>query len=101
MDREEALGLLKGGEQGIAEWNRRRKAGESIPDFSDADLSGAHLPTVQGIAHEADGPGPQQHQAGRLGHRWYPYRQEAVCVIGSVDAVVPDDLAGVVDAVGE
>ena len=45
MDREEALGLLKGGEQGVAEWNRRRESGEAIPlaDLSGADLRGADL----------------------------------------------------------
>lgn len=58
MDREEAIRLLKGGQKGIAEWNRRRRAGEHIPslerallarrdlsqaDLSQADLSGADL----------------------------------------------------------
>ena len=28
MDREEALKLLKGGPEGVAEWNKRRKAGQ-------------------------------------------------------------------------
>src|SRR5512135_2995601 len=41
MDRNEALRLLKGG--GVAEWNRRRKAGEEIPPLREADLRGAHL----------------------------------------------------------
>ena len=31
MDRDEALKLLKGGWQGIGEWNRRRSEGETIP----------------------------------------------------------------------
>jgi TIR domain-containing protein/pentapeptide repeat protein len=41
MDRNEALRLLKGG--GVAEWNRRRKAGEEIPPLREADLRGANL----------------------------------------------------------
>ncbi len=50
MDRDEALKLLKGGEEGIREWNQRRQADEAIPDLSlsgvnlkGADLSGADL----------------------------------------------------------
>jgi hypothetical protein len=48
MDRDEALRLLRGGPEGIAEWNRRRSAGEEIPDldgaaFIRADLVGANL----------------------------------------------------------
>jgi uncharacterized protein YjbI with pentapeptide repeats len=48
MDRDKALKLLKGGTEGVAEWNRRRKAGESIPNLYKfkligADLSGANL----------------------------------------------------------
>jgi TIR domain/Pentapeptide repeats (8 copies) len=43
MDRDEALKLLKGGAQGIAEWNRRCLAGDKTPDLSEADLSGADL----------------------------------------------------------
>ena len=48
MDRNEALRLLKGGSEGVAEWNRWRKAGDEIPDLSradlrEADLSGANL----------------------------------------------------------
>jgi hypothetical protein len=43
-----ALKLLRGGTKGIDEWNRRRNAGEEIPDlsgacFRNADLSGANL----------------------------------------------------------
>ena len=41
MEREEAISLLRGGHEGVAEWNRRREAGEPIPDLSGADLSGA------------------------------------------------------------
>ena len=37
MDRDEALKLLRGGEDGVKEWNRRRKKGEAIPILSGAD----------------------------------------------------------------
>lgn len=43
MTTEEAIKLLRGGTDGVAEWNRRREAGESIPDLSGADLSYAIL----------------------------------------------------------
>jgi uncharacterized protein YjbI with pentapeptide repeats len=43
MERDEALTLLRGGEEGIAEWNRRRSAGEEIPDLTGANLREAHL----------------------------------------------------------
>jgi hypothetical protein len=48
MDRDEALKLLRGGPDGVAEWNRRREVGEGIPELrlaklSGADLSGAYL----------------------------------------------------------
>jgi hypothetical protein len=43
MDRDEALRLLRGGEEGVREWNRRRRAGEAIPDLTGADLHGADL----------------------------------------------------------
>jgi Pentapeptide repeats (8 copies) len=43
MDRDEALRLLEGGPEGVAEWNRRREAGEEIPNLSEADLTGARL----------------------------------------------------------
>ncbi len=43
MDRDEALKLLKGGEEGIREWNQRRRAGEAIPDLSGANLGYAIL----------------------------------------------------------
>jgi uncharacterized protein YjbI with pentapeptide repeats len=42
MDRDEALKLLKGGERGVAEWNRRRDS-LALPDLSGADLSRADL----------------------------------------------------------
>jgi hypothetical protein len=53
MKRGEALNLLKGGAGGVAEWNRRRKSGEEIPNLSgvnlrmrypiEANLSGVNL----------------------------------------------------------
>jgi hypothetical protein len=43
MDRDEALKLLKGGREGIDEWNRRSEAVEEIPDLTSADLIGAYL----------------------------------------------------------
>lgn len=43
MDREEALQLLRGGTEGVAEWNRRREGGVGIPDLGGTDLSEADL----------------------------------------------------------
>jgi hypothetical protein len=43
MDRDEALSLLRGGPEGIAEWNRRRAADEEIPDLGEAHLGEADL----------------------------------------------------------
>jgi hypothetical protein len=43
MDRDEALRLLKGGTDGVREWNQRRGRGEEIPDLSGADLSKTDL----------------------------------------------------------
>ena len=43
MNREEALKLLRGGEEGVKDWNRRRKAGEDIPNLNEAGLVEAHL----------------------------------------------------------
>jgi hypothetical protein len=53
MDRDEALRLLRGGRDGVEEWNRRREEGEETPDLihanliradlSNADLRGADL----------------------------------------------------------
>jgi len=43
LDRDEALKLLKGGEEGIREWNQRRVSGVEIPDLSSADLHGDDL----------------------------------------------------------
>ena len=43
MDREEAVRLLRGGRNGIREWNERRERGEDIPDLRNVDLAGANL----------------------------------------------------------
>jgi TIR domain/Pentapeptide repeats (8 copies) len=43
MDRDEAIKLLTSGEAAIAEWNRRRAAGEATPNLSGANLSHANL----------------------------------------------------------
>jgi hypothetical protein len=45
MNRDEALKLLRGGEEEVNEWNRRRRAGEfhKKADLREADLSGANL----------------------------------------------------------
>lgn len=44
MTREEALELLRGGPEGIAEWNRYRSENKgAIPDLSEADLRGIDL----------------------------------------------------------
>jgi hypothetical protein len=43
MDRDEAIRMLKGGEDGIIEWNGRRSREEEIPDLRGAHLGGADL----------------------------------------------------------
>ncbi len=43
MDRDEALRLLRNGPDGVAEWNRRREAGEPVPDLAGAELPEAKL----------------------------------------------------------
>ncbi len=43
MTKDEAIKLLRGGAEGVAEWNRWRKYGEHTPNLSWADLSGAKL----------------------------------------------------------
>jgi hypothetical protein len=43
MDRDEAIGLLRGGPDGIRKWNEWRERDEKIPSLSGADLCGAHL----------------------------------------------------------
>ena len=40
MDEKEALKLLRGGRDGVKEWNARRDKNESIPSLTEADLSG-------------------------------------------------------------
>ena len=44
MTEEEAIKMLRGGIQGIAEWNKRRASGEEVSDLTGADLPGADLP---------------------------------------------------------
>jgi uncharacterized protein YjbI with pentapeptide repeats len=43
MDRDKAIKLLRGGQEGIAEWNRNRPRGLDVPDLEWADLVGAYL----------------------------------------------------------
>ncbi|MBN2560811.1 MAG: toll/interleukin-1 receptor domain-containing protein [Phycisphaerae bacterium] len=43
MDRDEALKLLRGGPEGVAEWNRLLEGGEEIPDLEDAFLINSDL----------------------------------------------------------
>ena len=43
MDRDEALRLLKGGQEGHIKWNRYRRGNGPVPDLSKADLSFAVL----------------------------------------------------------
>lgn len=43
MDREKALELLRGGEDGVKKWNRLRGEGEEIPDLVGANISCANL----------------------------------------------------------
>ncbi len=43
MTRDEALKLLRGGAEGISEWNRRRDEGEAIPSLQGAKLAGVTL----------------------------------------------------------
>ncbi len=43
MEREEALSLLRNEIDGVEVWNHRRAAGEGIPEFIRADLSGTDL----------------------------------------------------------
>jgi hypothetical protein len=43
VDRDEALRLLRGGPDGVAEWNRWRDSGKAVPDLSAANLEGANL----------------------------------------------------------
>jgi len=43
MDELEGLELLRGGSEGVAEWNRRRQSGEEYPNLGGVDLGGADL----------------------------------------------------------
>jgi hypothetical protein len=43
MDRDEALELLRGGQEGVAEWNRRRADKVDFPILGAAELRGANL----------------------------------------------------------
>ena len=43
MDRDEAIRALKGGKDGVAEWNSRRGTWQQIPSLARARLSGADL----------------------------------------------------------
>ena len=43
MTKEEAIKLLRGGADGVREWNRFRETGEAIPDLTGAALSEANL----------------------------------------------------------
>ena len=43
MDRDEALKLLRGGEDGVSEWNRQRDEGEEIPSLNGANFRHADL----------------------------------------------------------
>ncbi len=65
MDRDEAIKLLKGGADGVAERNRRREAHAAVPDLrgtnlDDANLTGINLAnadlalaSMTGFPHEA------------------------------------------------
>ncbi|MEO1529301.1 MAG: toll/interleukin-1 receptor domain-containing protein [Planctomycetota bacterium] len=55
MEREEAIELLRHGEQGIAEFNWRRSNGSVCPDLSFADLSNCNLHEVNLSKIELDG----------------------------------------------
>jgi len=67
MDLNEALRLLRGGEEGVESWNRRKRAGEAIPALREVDLRITELSAVDlarvdlreadlrgAILHEAD-----------------------------------------------
>ena len=43
MDKDEAIELLKGGYDGVKEWNRRRAEGVELPSLRVAILSDAKL----------------------------------------------------------
>lgn len=70
MDRNEALDLLRGGRESVAEWNRRRNEGEAIPTLEFASLHGLQL-------REVDFSGAYLHGANfsesRLGNANFQY----------------------------
>lgn len=43
MNRDEAVGLLRGGPEAVKKWNRRREEGEVVPDLSGVDLTEVDL----------------------------------------------------------
>ncbi len=43
MTRDEAIKLLRGGQEGIEEWNQRRHDGLQIPNLSGANLADVNL----------------------------------------------------------
>ena len=51
ISRDDALKLLRGGPEGVAEWNRRRVAGEEIPVFALYDR-----PTTPSDIHSSPHP---------------------------------------------
>ena len=61
MDRDEAERLLKGGEEGIREWNRRRIEGADPPSMRRADLTNTDL--TEAAMHGMDLHGADFHDA--------------------------------------
>ncbi len=55
MDGDEALKLLRGGADGVCEWNRRLQAGETPPNLSGADLKRLCLEDVTLAGVQLDG----------------------------------------------
>lgn len=47
MTKDQALELLRGGEEGVAEWNLRRDVGEEAPPLGNAELTDAKLSGVK------------------------------------------------------
>jgi hypothetical protein len=43
LDRDEALKLLRGGEKGVAEWNRRSEFAQDSPALDETNLREANL----------------------------------------------------------
>jgi hypothetical protein len=46
MERDEAIGLLLSGPEGVSAWNRYRATGEPTPDLSGTDFSGARFTEI-------------------------------------------------------